>query len=77
MKQICLSELSINERAKVVRIDCEKSLKSRLNELGLFEGNVIAPELISPLGEPKAYKIGGALIALRDSDCDKITVKRL
>lgn len=77
MKQICLSELMINERAKVVTIECKKSLKSRLNELGLFEGNVITPALKSPLGEPKAYKIGGALIALRDSDCEKITVARL
>ena len=77
MKQICLSELPLNTRAEVVKIDCEKSLKTRLNELGLFEGEVVFPVLKSPLGEPMAYKIGGALIALRNSDCDKITVKRI
>lgn len=77
MKQICLSELPLNTRAEVVKIDCEKNLKTRLNELGLFEGEVISPVLKSPLGEPKAYKIGGALIALRNSDCDIITVKRI
>ena len=76
MKQICLSELPLNTRAEVVRIDCAKSLKARLNELGLFEGEVISPVLKSPLGEPMAYKIGGALIALRNSDCDKITVEK-
>lgn len=77
MKQICLSELPLNTRAEVISIDCEKSLKTRLNELGLFEGEVITSMLKSPLGEPMAYKIGGALIALRNSDCEKITVKRL
>ena len=77
MKQICLSELPLNTRAEVVKIDCEKSLKTRLNELGLFEGEVISAMIKSPLGEPMAYKIGGALIALRNSDCDKITVKRI
>ena len=76
MKQICLSELPLNTQAEVIKIDCEKNLKARLNELGLFEGEVISPMLISPLGEPRAYKIGGALIALRNSDCDKITVSR-
>lgn len=77
MKQICLSELPINTRAEVVKIECEKSLRSRLNELGLFEGEVIYSVFKSPLGEPKAYLIGGALIALRNTDCDKITVEIL
>ena len=44
------------------------------SDLGLFEGNDICPVLKSPLGEPRAYRINEATIALRDFDCKKITV---
>jgi Fe2+ transport system protein FeoA len=69
-----LSELEINKTAAVKEINCEKSLKSRLNDLGMYEGSKIIPVLKSPFKEPRAYLINGSLIALRKSDCDKITV---
>lgn len=77
MKEICLSELPMNKRGEVVDINCEKRLKNRLYELGIFDGAVISPVLKSPFGEPRAYNVSGSLIALRGSDCDKISVKAL
>lgn len=74
MKKMQLSHLPLGRTAKVVCVDCNNKLKNRLSDLGLYEGNDICPVLKSPLGEPRAYRINEATIALRDSDCKKITV---
>ena len=72
MKILRLSELPMNTPAKVVSIGCDERLKQRLGELGLYEGETVTAVLKSPLGQPRAYMIGGAVIALRNSDCKKI-----
>lgn len=69
-----LSELELNKIANIKNINCEKNLKRRLNDLGLYEGSEIIPVLKSPFNEPRAYMFNGSVIALRKSDCDKITV---
>ncbi len=74
MRSTQLNLLPLGRTAKVVRVDCNNKLKNRLSDLGLYEGNDICPVLKSPLGEPRAYRINEATIALRDSDCKKITV---
>lgn len=74
MKSMQLSHLPLGRTARVATVKCNDKLKSRLSDLGLYEGNVVCPVLKGPLGEPRAYKINGATIALRNSDCEKITV---
>lgn len=74
MKICSLNKLKPGRTAKVARVECNDKLKNRLSDLGLYEGNVVCPVLKSPLGETIAYRINGATIALRNSDCEKITV---
>lgn len=74
MNSTRLNLLPLGRTARVVHVECNDKLKSRLSDLGLYEGNYICPVLKSPLGEPRAYRINEATVALRDSDCRKITV---
>jgi ferrous iron transport protein A len=46
----------------------------RFQDLGLIEGTLVRCLMKSPLGDPKAYLIRGAVIALRKSDSDTVTV---
>lgn len=74
MKKMQLSHLPLGRTARVATVKCNNKLKNRLSDLGLYEGNEVCPVLKSPLGEPRAYRINGATIALRDKDCENITV---
>ena len=46
----------------------------RITELGLLPGTRISCELVSPAGDPAAYRVRGALIALRAQDARSISV---
>ena len=51
------------------------SLKRRLLDLGIIKGTTITPVLKSPSGDPTAFEIRGALIALRKEDALLIKIK--
>lgn len=59
---------------RVSEIDCEKRITERLSELGLVPGCAVSQVMTAPLGEPKAYLIRGAVIALRRECTRNITV---
>ncbi len=59
---------------RVSEINCEKRITERLSELGLIPGSTISQVMTAPLGEPKAYLIRGAVIALRTECTRDITV---
>jgi DtxR family Mn-dependent transcriptional regulator len=73
-----LSAVSVNEEAEVVGIAqaCRGQQRRRLLDLGLVPGTVVRPELQSAGGDPTAYRIRGALIALRKGQADLIQVRR-
>lgn len=71
-----LNELPIGETATVTDIALKGAIKRRLNDLGLINGTKVESVLKSPKGNPIAYNIRGALIALRNSDTTKITINR-
>lgn len=50
--------------------------RHRLLDLGVVPGTEITPELVSSSGDPVAYRIRGALIALRRSQASSIMVRR-
>ncbi len=51
------------------------SERRRMMDLGILPGTVIQAEMNSPSGDPTAYRIRGALIALRDDQADLIRIK--
>lgn len=51
-----------------------RGLSGRLRDLGFTEGSRVTFVYQSPLGDPLAYRIRGALIALRREDAALVTV---
>ena len=71
---IYMNELGIMQKANIQEIKSDNILKSRLYDLGLCEGVDVQCLGESPLRDPRAYLIGGAVIALRNADCSQIAV---
>jgi len=72
-----LAEVSPGTAARVVRIAaaCQGASRRRLLDLGVVPGTVITAEYASPGGDPVAYRIRGALIALRRTQAELIQVE--
>ena len=51
------------------------SMRRRLQDIGLIEGTRIECLLRSPAGDPAAYLIRGAVIALRAEDSSRVRVE--
>lgn len=67
-----LSELKIGDEAVITQMP-ENS--RRLLDIGLIKGTTVKCVLKSPLGNPAAYKIRGAVIAIRNEDAKDIEVE--
>ena len=69
-----LSGLNLGQRALVLDINSNDGMRRRLQDLGLTKGTEVSCVQKSPLGDPVAYLIRGAVIALRheDSSCVQI-----
>ncbi len=72
-----LGSLPPGATAEVVALSptCRGSERRRLLDLGLTPGTVVQAEFQSPGGDPTAYRIRGALIALRQEQADRIQIK--
>lgn len=70
----CLDQLSPGQRALVTALCHEDAMRRRLRELGMIEGTELECVGRSPLGDPSAYLIRGAVIALRREDSHRVTV---
>ena len=73
---LCLSALSEGESAYVTEISAGPAMDRRLADLGLVRGTRVTCVLRSPAGDPCAYIIRGALIALRRADADGVRLER-
>jgi DtxR family Mn-dependent transcriptional regulator len=71
-----LADLKPGESAWVVRLSaaCQGPQRRRLLDLGVVPGTVVTAEFSSPGGDPIAYRIRGALIALRHAQAELIQV---
>ena len=72
-----MCRLSVGERGRVMHIGVEGDFKRRLSDLGLVDGTVVECVGRSPMGDPVAFLIRGAVRALRSEDCRAVTVRRL
>jgi len=74
-----LADLKPGECGKVVDVSraCRRDERRRWMDLGILPGTVIKAEIASPSGDPTAYRIRGALIALRTEQAKLITVRPL
>jgi DtxR family Mn-dependent transcriptional regulator len=74
-----LGDLRPGEVGRVVDVSpaCQGSQRRRLLDLGVVKGTEIEAELVSATGNPVAYKIRGALIALRREQAEWIRIERV
>jgi DtxR family Mn-dependent transcriptional regulator len=75
---IPLSRLPQGQEAEVVEIDpsVQGFTRRRFLDLGLTPGARVVPELSNFFGDPRAYRLRGTLIALRQDQAEKIWVRR-
>ena len=68
------------ERGESIRVAglspaCQGPQRRRLLDLGVVPGTEITPELVSSGGDPVAYRIRGALIALRQEQAEWVEIE--
>jgi DtxR family Mn-dependent transcriptional regulator len=74
-----LSALRFGERCRVIDISraCQGPQRRRLLDVGILPGTEIRAEISAPSGDPTAYRVRGAAIALRREQADLIQVERI
>lgn len=72
--QRTLTQLEEGQLGKVRSLSSTGTMRRRLQDLGIIEGTSITCLQKSPSGDPIAYLIRGAAIALRSEDSQGILV---
>lgn len=71
----CLNEIKPGETAVVRSLRVHGSMRRRLLDIGLVEGTRVECVGVSPMGDPAAYLIRGAVIAIRSADSRNVLIK--
>jgi DtxR family Mn-dependent transcriptional regulator len=73
-----LSDLGPGEKAVVTGLapTCRGTERRRFLDLGILPGTAVEAEMISPSGDPTAYRVRGALLALRREQAKYIQITR-
>jgi len=74
---IPLNFLPIGKKAKVKMLTSDGPIRRRMLDLGLISNTEVEALQKSPSGDPIAYYIRGAVIALRSEEASKILVEAL
>lgn len=69
-----LKDADISSVVRVINIEAKGELRRRFFDLGIIEGTKIEVLYKSPFGEPTAYLIRGAVIAMREEESEKIII---
>lgn len=75
MNEATLSHVPVGETARVLRLDAAPGIRRRLLDIGLTEGAQATCLFESPTGDPRAYLVRGAIIAIREEDAETIFVE--
>ena len=70
-----LDRLPVGRRAAIAAVSAPEDQGRRLLELGFVPGGTVAAVQESPWGDPVAYAVCGAVIALRRADARRIAVR--
>ncbi|MBR5539958.1 MAG: ferrous iron transport protein A [Clostridia bacterium] len=75
--RIGLHELTVGQRAIVESLHMTGGMRRRLLDIGLLKNTLVECVGQAPGGDPIAFCIRGAIIALRCEDCRHIGVRRV
>lgn len=70
-----LSDLKNGQTASVLSLSAQGSMRRRLQDMGLIQGTRVECVGKSPLGDPAAYLIRGAVVALRRKDAENVAIE--
>ena len=65
LESLSLDRLRVGQSAFVTRVEAEPAMRRRLLDLGLIPGTRVTCQGRSPAGDPAAYLVRGAVVALR------------
>ena len=74
MSSVSLNTLKVGELARVDSLDFHAAHRRRMQDIGLIDGTEVKCLRKAACGDPVAYLIRGAVIALRNEDAAKIFV---
>ncbi len=75
-KSFCLNDIHPGQQATVTRLTASGEMRRRLLDIGLTPNTCVHCLGRSPLGDPSAFLIRGAVMALRRKDCQSIHIKK-
>lgn len=74
-EMVYLNSLEKGQKAVIGKLEAYDGMRRRLQDIGVIEGTVVECLGKSPLGDPAAFLIRGAVIALRSEDSGRILVR--
>jgi ferrous iron transport protein A len=72
-----LDQLDRGQTGVVTVLTCEGPERRRMMDLGILPGTKIVVDMKSPLGDPVAYRVRGAVVALRNKQARDIHIELL
>lgn len=73
-KLTTLNLLPVGTKGVIQEMDADEPIRRRFQDIGLVNGTQIECIGRSPLNDPSAYLIKGAVVAIRADDCKNIVV---
>ena len=70
-----LLDIPLNTRVKFLSVEHTPALTAKLNQYGLYQGDVLCVVRVAPLGGPLLVQVNGREIALGREIADKIVVE--
>lgn len=73
--EFSLAQVPLGAQARVLRLEFDGAQRRRMLDIGLTPGSEIGVLRPSPMGDPRAYQIHGAVICLRQEEASKVIVQ--
>lgn len=73
-EEFCLNEVDPGQKAVIKELRADGGIHRRLLDIGLVKGTKVECVGKSPGGDPRAFLIRGAVIAIRSEDCGNILI---
>lgn len=76
-QSITLRDISVGERARVVKLSGEGALKRHIMDMGVTKGVEVFVCKVAPLGDPLEVSVRGYELSLRKSEAESVLVERI
>ncbi len=72
---VSLDRLEPGEKGHITGMSLAPGMRRRLEDMGFTNGSLVECAYRSPFGDPTAYFIKGALIAIRSGEAENIQIE--